>query len=292
MPVYLAQILFASSSDMPGYQTLYEENFSLVRAATQQQARLLAMEYGQKSEHEYNNVYGHKIRWRFEEIINLALVVDEDLENDVVELHGRFFRDKKGYDKLWFEEEPQEKKKMELRNGFDLKKHIRTIHDYPRPGIVFRDVTSLIADPVALRATIDELIWPFLRTGFDYVVGIEARGFILGGAIAHELGLGFIPIRKKGKLPGETLSRSYHLEYGEDAVEIHKDALSHGERVLMIDDLIATGGTAEAALALLEDTGAEVVAACFVIDLPDLGGSARLAKRGVQVHSLVQYEGE
>ena len=181
---------------------------------------------------------------------------------------------------------------MEIRRGFDLKKYIRTIPDYPKPGIMFRDVTTLIADPVALRATIDELIWPFLRTQMKYVVGIEARGFILGGAIAHELGLGFIPIRKKGKLPGETLERSYQLEYGEDAVEIHKDALSHGEKVLLVDDLIATGGTALAALALLEETGADVVASCFVVDLPELGGRDKLLQKGVKVHTLVEFEGE
>ena len=157
---------------------------------------------------------------------------------------------------------------------------------------MFRDITTLIADPLALRASIDELVWPFLRTKIDYVVGIEARGFILGGAIAHELGLGFIPIRKKGKLPGETITRAYQLEYGEDAVEIHKDALSHGEKILLIDDLIATGGTALAALSLLEDTGAEVVAACFVVDLPDLGGRAALVKKGVKVHTLVEFEGD
>jgi len=181
---------------------------------------------------------------------------------------------------------------MELRNGFDLKRYIRTIPDYPKPGILYRDITTLIADPVALRASVDELIWPFLRTRIDYVVGIEARGFILGGAIAHELGLGFIPIRKKGKLPGETISKAYQLEYGEDAVEIHKDALSHGEKVLMVDDLIATGGTALAALSLLKDTGADVVAACFIVDLPDLGGKARLMETGVKVHTLVEFEGD
>ncbi len=181
---------------------------------------------------------------------------------------------------------------MELRQGFDLKQYIRTIHDHPKPGIMFRDITTLIADPLALRASVDELVWPFLREKIDYVVGIEARGFILGGAIAHELGLGFIPIRKKGKLPGETITRTYQLEYGDDAVEIHKDALSHGEKVLLVDDLIATGGTAEAALALLQDTGAELVAACFVVDLPDLGGRQKLVELGVKVHTLVEFEGE
>jgi adenine phosphoribosyltransferase len=181
---------------------------------------------------------------------------------------------------------------MELRQGFDIKKFIRTIPDHPKPGIQFRDVTTLIADPVALRATVDELIWPFLRSNLKYVVGIEARGFILGGAIAHELGLGFIPVRKKGKLPGKTISRSYALEYGEDAVEIHQDALSHGERVLVVDDLIATGGTAQAAIELLKETGAEVVAACFIVDLPDLGGRKRLESLGVNVHTLVEFEGD
>ena len=181
---------------------------------------------------------------------------------------------------------------MELRQGFDLKQYIRTIENHPKPGIMFRDITTLIADPLALRATIDELVWPFLREQIDYVVGIEARGFILGGAIAHTLGRGFIPIRKKGKLPGETLSRNYQLEYGEDAVEIHKDALSHGEKILLVDDLIATGGTAQAALSLLQDTGAEVVAACFVVDLPDLGGRQKLLARGVKVHTLVEFEGK
>jgi adenine phosphoribosyltransferase len=181
---------------------------------------------------------------------------------------------------------------MELRNGFDLKKYIRTIPNHPKPGIQFRDITTLLADRVALRAAVDEMVWPFLREKLDYVVGIEARGFILGGAIAHELGLGFIPIRKRGKLPGETIERHYKLEYGEDAVEIHRDALSHGERVLLVDDLIATGGTAAAALDLLADTGAEVVAACFVVDLPELKGKQRLLDKGVKVHTLVEFEGE
>jgi len=181
---------------------------------------------------------------------------------------------------------------METRSGFDLKEYVRTIPDYPKPGIQFRDITTLIADPVALRATVDELLWPFLRMDIDYVVGIEARGFILGGAIAHELGLGFIPVRKKGKLPGETISKSYELEYGVDAVEIHKDALSHGEKVLLIDDLIATGGTASAAIDLLAETGADVIAACFVIDLPDLGGIGKLQSKGIKTHCLIEFEGD
>ena len=181
---------------------------------------------------------------------------------------------------------------MEKRCGFDLKEYVRTIPDYPKPGIQFRDITTLIADPVAMRATVDELLWPFLRMDIDYVVGIEARGFILGGAIAHALGLGFIPVRKKGKLPGETISRSYELEYGVDVVEIHKDALAHGEKVLLIDDLIATGGTACAAIDLIAETGAEVIAACFVIDLPDLGGLDKLKAKGVKTHCLIEFEGD
>ncbi len=181
---------------------------------------------------------------------------------------------------------------MELRKSINLKNFIRTIPDYPKKGIQFRDITTLIADPVGLRAAVDELVWPFLKENFDYVVGIEARGFILGGAIAHELGKGFIPIRKKGKLPGETISKTYELEYGEDVVEIHTDALSHGERVLLVDDLIATGGTAIAGLELLRETGADVIAACFVVDLPDLGGSEKLRALDVKVHTLVEYEGD
>ncbi len=180
---------------------------------------------------------------------------------------------------------------MQLRNGMNLKNYIRTIPDYPKPGIQFRDITTLMADPLALRASIDELIWPFLRADITYVAGIEARGFILGGAVAHELGLGFIPIRKKGKLPWKTIGQDYELEYGVDTVEIHADALGEGERVLLVDDLIATGGTANAAIDLIRRTGGEIVAACFVIDLPDLGGAQRLRDKGVTVHTLVSFEG-
>jgi len=180
------------------------------------------------------------------------------------------------------------------RNGADLKKLIRTIPDYPKPGVMFRDLTTLIADPVGLRAAVDELIWPFLarRAPIDLVVGIEARGFILGGAVAHELGRGFVPIRKKGKLPHKVIGLEYSLEYGVDTIEMHADALVEGDRVLLIDDLIATGGTAEAAIDLIRRSGGEIVAAAFVIDLPDLGGADRLRRKGVDVHTLVEFEGD
>jgi adenine phosphoribosyltransferase len=173
----------------------------------------------------------------------------------------------------------------------DIKSLIRTIPDYPRQGILFRDITTLIANPAGLRAAIDGLVLPFLEAGIDKVVGIEARGFILGGAVAHELGRGFVPIRKKGKLPWRTIGQEYSLEYGVDTIEIHADAIGDGDRVLLVDDLIATGGTAEAATELIRRSGGELVAAAFVIDLPDLGGARRLASRDVTVHTLVSFEG-
>ncbi len=181
---------------------------------------------------------------------------------------------------------------MNLRSSFDLKKLIRTIPDYPKPGIMFRDITTLISDLHGFRACIDELAWPFFDQKIDYVAGIEARGFILGGAIAHELGRGFIPIRKKGKLPGKVIGQDYELEYGVDTIEIHADAVREGDRILLIDDLIATGGTALAGAELIQRTGGEVVAAGFVIDLPDLGGSGRLRESGLTVHTLVEFEGD
>lgn len=183
---------------------------------------------------------------------------------------------------------------MVYRYQMDLKALVRTIPDYPSPGVMFRDITTLIADPAGLRAAVDELIWPFLslETRLDYVVGIEARGFILGGAVAHELGRGFIPIRKKGKLPFKTIGQDYELEYGVDTIEIHADAIGPGDRVLVVDDLIATGGTAHAAIELIRRSEGEVVAAAFVIDLPDLGGAKRLRDRGVEVHTLLEFEGD
>lgn len=181
---------------------------------------------------------------------------------------------------------------MAIATDFDLKDLIRTISDYPKPGIEFRDVTTLIADPVGLRASVDQLLRPFITAEIDFIAGIEARGFILGGAVAHELGRGFIPIRKKGKLPGNTIGQDYELEYGTDRIEIHDDAIKSGDKVLIIDDLIATGGTAEAAIELVRRAGGEVVAAAFIVDLPDLGGRAKLEKMGVDVHVLVEFEGD
>ena len=169
--------------------------------------------------------------------------------------------------------------------------HIRTIPDYPKPGIQFRDITTLLANPAAYRETIDQLAVPYLNAGIDRVIGIEARGFILGGALADRLHAGFVPVRKKGKLPHETLRVAYALEYGTDEIEIHRDAVAHGERVLIVDDLIATGGTALAAVQLLDTLGATIVAAAFVIDLPELGGSEKLRARGIATHTLLSFDG-
>lgn len=181
---------------------------------------------------------------------------------------------------------------MDLRNGFDIKRYIRTIPDYPKQGVQFRDITTLMASPHGLRASVDELMWPFLDVEIDCVIGIEARGFILGGAIAHELGKGFVPIRKKGKLPWKTIGKEYSLEYGIDRIEMHSDAIGKGDKVLMIDDLIATGGTANAATDLIHESGGEIVAAAFVIDLPDLGGAKKLRDKGIKVHTLVEFDGD
>ena len=174
----------------------------------------------------------------------------------------------------------------------DLKALIRSIPDHPRPGILFRDITTLLLDPQGLRAAVDGLLLPFLHLPVDLVAGIEARGFILGGAVAHELGKGFVPVRKRGKLPHKTIGQEYQLEYGVDAIEIHADAIAPGQRVLLVDDLVATGGTATAAIELLRRSGAELVAAAFVIDLPDLGGSRLLREKGVKVHTLVEFKGD
>ena len=168
---------------------------------------------------------------------------------------------------------------------------IRTIPDYPKPGILFRDITTLLGDARAFRRAIDELVHPYAGLKIDKIAGIEARGFILGGAVAHQLSAGFIPVRKKGKLPGETLRVTYALEYGTDEIEVHRDAVQPGERVLLVDDLIATGGTAEGAVNLLTRLGAEVVAACFIVDLPELGGADKIRRLGVPVRTLVSFSG-
>jgi adenine phosphoribosyltransferase len=168
---------------------------------------------------------------------------------------------------------------------------IRTIPDYPKKGILFRDITTLMGDARAFRRAVDELVHPFAGSKIDKVAGMEARGFILGGAVAHQLSAGFVPIRKKGKLPHATVRVAYSLEYGVDEMEMHTDAVLRGERVILVDDLIATGGTAEGAVKLLSGMGAEVVAACFVIDLPELGGADKIRKLGVPVRTLIQFDG-
>ena len=173
----------------------------------------------------------------------------------------------------------------------DLKASIRTIPDYPKPGILFRDITTLLADARAFRRAVDELVHPWAGNKIDKVAGIEARGFILGGAVAHQVSAGFVPIRKKGKLPHTTVRIAYSLEYGLDEMEMHADAVRPDERVILVDDLIATGGTAEGAVKLLRQIGANVVAACFIIDLPDLGGAEKIRKLGVPVRTLVSFEG-
>jgi adenine phosphoribosyltransferase len=173
----------------------------------------------------------------------------------------------------------------------NLADSIRTIPDYPKPGIMFRDITTLLGDARAFRRAVDELVQPFAGRKIDKVAGIEARGFILGGAAAHQLSAGFIPLRKKGKLPHKTVAVEYALEYGVDAMEMHHDACGEGEKVLLIDDLIATGGTAEAAVKLLRQGGADVIGAAFVVDLPDLGGAERLRAMGVTVSTLIAFGG-
>lgn len=174
---------------------------------------------------------------------------------------------------------------------FDLRNSIRTIPDYPKPGIMFRDVTTLMGDARAFRTTIDLMVQPFAGVRIDKVAGIEARGFIIGGAIAHQLSIGFIPIRKKGKLPFKTIQQSYDLEYGQDVVEIHEDAVKPGENVLVVDDLIATGGTCEAGIKLLERAGAQVIGTSFIVDLPELGGRKRIEAMGKSVLTLIDFEG-
>ncbi|AGI69283.1 adenine phosphoribosyltransferase Apt [Octadecabacter antarcticus 307] len=172
-----------------------------------------------------------------------------------------------------------------------VRDYIRTIPDFPHEGIMFRDVTTLFANPRGFRMAVDQLLHPYTGEDIDVVVGLEARGFILGGAIAHQLGKGFVPIRKKGKLPGATIEQAYTLEYGEAVMEIHDDAIEAGVKVLVVDDLLATGGTAAAGIKLLERLGGDVVGCAFVIDLPELGGRAKLESLGMDVHALCAFEG-
>ena len=173
----------------------------------------------------------------------------------------------------------------------NLKDAIRTIPDFPKEGIMFRDITTLMTNPKAFKASIDALAAPYRGKGLDNVAGIDARGFVFGAAVAYALGVGFVPIRKKGKLPFKTYTQEYKLEYGTDTLEIHADAIRNGEKVLLIDDLIATGGTAEASIKLLEQIGAKIIGAAFVIDLPDLGGLGKITSMGIPVTALVAYDG-
>ena len=173
----------------------------------------------------------------------------------------------------------------------DLKSLIRDIPDYPESGIIFRDITTLLTDARGFRQAVDELVQPYAGQNIDKVAGLEARGFILGGAVAHQLSVGFIPIRKKGKLPWKTIAQEYELEYGSDCVEIHEDMVKPGEKVLLVDDLIATGGTAIAGIQLLESVQAQVVGCSFIIDLPDLGGSTKLKQLGQSVISIMEFQG-
>jgi adenine phosphoribosyltransferase len=175
-----------------------------------------------------------------------------------------------------------------------IKSRIRTVPNYPKKGIMFRDITTLIKDPVGFRLVIDTLVQRYIQKDyeFDTIVGIESRGFILGSAMSYALGKGFIPIRKKGKLPAEVETQEYALEYGTDRIEIHRDALKKGERVLLVDDLLATGGTALAAATLIEKLGASVVEMAFIVDLPDVGGKKKLLEKGYKVFALTEFEGE
>ena len=173
----------------------------------------------------------------------------------------------------------------------DLKNLIRTIPDYPKRGIMFRDVTTLFGDAQGFRSAITRMVEPFIAAKPAAVAGIEARGFILGGAIADRLGCGFVPLRKKGKLPAKTIGQEYTLEYGVDIIEMHEDAIRAGDPVLIVDDLIATGGTAVAAAKLVRRSGGEIAGATFIIDLPALGGTAKLSAQGIRWHALMAFEG-
>jgi len=174
----------------------------------------------------------------------------------------------------------------------NLKSKIRTIMHFPKQGIGFKDITTLLLDAGALRKAVDEMAAPFKGKGITKIVGIESRGFIFGMPMAYAMTLPFVPIRKPGKLPAEKASECYELEYGKDSIEVHCDAITRGDRVLLVDDLIATGGTAEAACVLIEKMGGKIVECCFIIDLPDIGGRARLEKHGQKVFALCEFEGD
>ena len=173
-----------------------------------------------------------------------------------------------------------------------IKSHIRTIPHYPKQGVMYRDITTLLKNSVGFRSAINELFNRYNGAKIDMVAAVEARGFIIGAALAFQLGVGFVPVRKKGKLPAETIGHNYELEYGTDRIEMHVDAISRGDCVLLVDDLIATGGTAEAACKLVENMGGKIVECCFVVDLPDLGGHKRLEENGQKVFALCEFEGD
>ena len=172
-----------------------------------------------------------------------------------------------------------------------VRDYIRTNPDFPHAGIMFRDVTTLFAAPRGLRMAVDQLLHPYAGSRIDKVVGLEARGFILGGAVAHQLSVGFVPVRKAGKLPGKVISEAYELEYGRAVVELHDDAIAPGEQILVVDDLLATGGTAEAGIKLIERLGGEIVSCSFIVDLPELGGRKKLEAMGMDVHTICEFEG-
>ena len=173
-----------------------------------------------------------------------------------------------------------------------IKSMIRTIPDYPEKGIMFRDITTLIENPLGLKLVIDKLTQRYINNDIDIIVGIEARGFIIGGALAYTMGKGFIPARKKGKLPAPVVEQEYELEYGTDIIEMHKDSLKNGTKVLLIDDLLATGGTALATAALIEKLGGIVSEMCFIVNLPDVGGGNKLIEKGYKFYALTEFEGE
>ncbi len=178
------------------------------------------------------------------------------------------------------------------QDSMSIKSRIRTIPDYPKQGIMFRDITTLLADPHGFRLAVTRMAEHYGGVKIDKVAGIEARGFIFAAPLAQLLGTGFVPIRKKGKLPAKVIAHEYELEYGTDVLEIHTDAVENGESVLLVDDLLATGGTAEAAANLIEKIGGKVKACCFVVDLPDVGGRTRLEKLGYNVFSLCAFQGK
>lgn len=178
-----------------------------------------------------------------------------------------------------------------MHKSMNVQDYIRTIEDFPHEGIMFRDVTTLFANPRGFRMAVDQLLHRYAGMRIDKVVGLEARGFILGGAVAHQLSVGFIPVRKQGKLPGATISQAYTLEYGEAVVELHDDAIEAGETILIVDDLLATGGTCEAGIKLIERLGGEIIGCAFVVDLPELGGRKRLEDLGMDVHTVCAFDG-